>query len=268
MKKTLLYLFIFIAIQIFASYIVWGVWSVVDGMSVRETLHLLGSGKMSPSADMMIAASAAYSVVTLLLFVRCKWFPMSSGYMKGRSSITLLWCAILSVGTIVPSMALQELLPNLQNNMEEIFDALMTKPSGYLVIGIFAPVVEEMVFRGAMINALRQQFKGIWVPILITALLFALVHLNPAQMPHAFLIGILLGWLYCKFGSIVPGVVVHWVNNTIAYVVYYLLPASRDGKLMDIFGSEQRIILAIIFSLMILGPALYQLIKTRPSSAS
>lgn len=266
MKKVLLYLVVFIIIQFFASYIVWGVWSVVDGMSVREVLHLLGSGKMSPSADMMIAASAVYSVLTLLLFVRCKWFTMSSGYLKGRSSITLLWCAILAVGTIVPSMALQELLPNLQNNMEEVFDALMTKPSGYLVIGIFAPVVEEMVFRGAMINALREQFKGVWVPILITAVLFALVHVNPAQMPHAFVMGILLGWLYCKFGSIVPGVVVHWVNNTVAYVVYYLLPASRDGKLMDIFGSQQRIALAIIFSLMILCPALYQLIKTRQSS--
>lgn len=263
MKKVLFYLFVFIFIQFFASYIVWGVWYLVEGTPVKEVLHLFGTGKLNPTADMMVAASAVYSLATLLVFVRCKWFTVTKSYIESRPMTAMLWCGVLSLGTIIPAMALQELLPELDNNMKDVFESLMTKPTGYLVIGILAPVVEEVVFRGAMISALREHFKGIWGPVLITAALFALVHLNPVQIPHAFLVGILLGWLYCKFGTIIPGVVVHWVNNTVAYVVYFLVPASRDGKLIDIFGSEQRVLLAVVFSLMIFCPALFQLIHTR-----
>ena len=88
-------------------------------------------------------------------------------------------------------------------------------------------------------------------------MLFSLVHMNPVQMPHAFLIGILLGWLYYRTDSIIPGVVWHWVNNTIAYVVYNL--TNTDETLLEFFGSQQRVLMAVGFSLMIFLPALYQL---------
>ena len=81
--------------------------------------------------------------------------------------------------------------------------------------------------------------------------------MNPVQMPHAFLIGILLGWLYYRTDSIIPGVVWHWVNNTIAYVVYNL--TNTDETLLEFFGSQQRVLMAVGFSLMIFLPALYQL---------
>lgn len=263
MKKTLFYFFAFALIQVFVSYLVWGIWTLVLGESLREFLHQLGTGSFAPTADMLITASGVSSVLTLLLFVRCHWFRATRGNLPRRPWAIMLWCAVLSAGTIVPSMALEELLPDLPNNMEDTFHALMVSPSGYLMVGIFAPVVEEVAFRGAMITALKEKFSGVWIPVLVSALLFALVHANPAQMPHAFLVGILLGWLYCKFDSIIPGVVVHWANNTIAYIVYFLVPATRDGHLIDVFGSTQRIWLGVVFSLMIFGPALYQLIVSR-----
>ncbi len=266
MKKALLYLFVFACVQIFMSYIVWGAWLLTDGMSLQAVLHALGTGNLSTDANMLIAANAASGIITLLLFVRCHWFSVSSGSLHGQAVSVFFWCAVMTSGTIIPFIALQELLPGLNDNMKEVFDTLMTKPSGYLVMGIFAPLVEEVVFRGAILGALRERMKGTWMPIILTSVLFALIHMNPAQMPHAFLMGLLLGWLCCKFGTIVPSVVVHWVNNTIAYVVYLLIPVSRDGKLIDIFGSQQRIWFALLFSLMIFAPALYQLIHMRGHS--
>ncbi|MCD7757197.1 MAG: CPBP family intramembrane metalloprotease, partial [Clostridiales bacterium] len=82
----------------------------------------------------------------------------------------------------------------------------------------------------------------------------------PAQMPHAFLVGLLLGWMYYRTGSILPGVVVHWVNNTVAYAIYVLMPQTADMGLVEIFGgSRNNIILSIVFSLFILLPGIYQL---------
>jgi len=97
-----------------------------------------------------------------------------------------------------------------------------------------------------------------WLAITISALLFALIHANPAQMPHAFLIGILLGWLYYRTDSVVPGVVYHWVNNSIAYIIYNLYP-NPSLTLADLFGSQRTIAAAVLFSLFILLPSLYQL---------
>jgi hypothetical protein len=83
--------------------------------------------------------------------------------------------------------------------------------------------------------------------------------MNPVQMPHAFLIGLLLGWMYWRTGSILPGIAQHWANNSAAYVIYTFYP-DDDTKLVDVFkGSELHVALALVFSLLILLPAIYQL---------
>ena len=95
--------------------------------------------------------------------------------------------------------------------------------------------------------------------IVLSALFFALVHGNPVQMPHAFLIGLLLGWMYWRTGSIIPSIAFHWVNNSVAYVMYNLYPYP-SLKLADLLGGSQRhVLMAVAFSLLILLPALYQL---------
>jgi membrane protease YdiL (CAAX protease family) len=82
--------------------------------------------------------------------------------------------------------------------------------------------------------------------------------MNPAQTPHAFLIGLLLGWLYYRTDSIVPGVVYHWVNNTVAYVMYNLYP-NPDLTLVELLGTEQKVLMALGCSLLIFLPSLFQL---------
>ena len=54
--------------------------------------------------------------------------------------------------------------------------------------------------------------------ILIASLLFGVVHMNPAQIPFAFLLGAMFGWLYYRTGSLLPGIIGHVLNNSIAAV--------------------------------------------------
>ena len=149
-------------------------------------------------------------------------------------------------------------MPELPNIAEDTFDMIMKDRWGYLVVGLLAPLAEEMVFRGAILRSLLRWKTNPWVGIIISAILFAVIHMNPAQMPHAFLIGLLLGWMYYRTDSIVPGVVYHWINNTVAYVLYNLYP-KPDLTLTDLFGNEQRVLMALGFSLLIFLPALFQL---------
>jgi hypothetical protein len=95
--------------------------------------------------------------------------------------------------------------------------------------------------------------------IAVSAALFALIHFNPAQMPHAFVIGLLLGWMYQRTGSLAPAIAFHWANNTVAYLLFRAYP-DPSLRLIDLFSGQERAVLAAVgFSLLILLPAIYQL---------
>ena len=150
-------------------------------------------------------------------------------------------------------------MPDLPNWVEQEFDMILQNRWGYLSIGLLAPLSEEIVFRGAILKSLlKNSSLPVWGSIALSAFLFALIHMNPAQMPHAFVIGLLLGWMYQRTGSILPGMAYHWANNSAAYALYNIYP-NPDIKLIDILGDVTHVWLAVGFSLLILLPALFQL---------
>ena len=225
---------------------------------MKAVQRLIGMEVSQQNATNMIIAMTASSIIVLVLFLFFRWAEVSRSYVRSRPWATLFWCALAAMGAIIPSSCLQELMPELPNIVEEEFDMILRDRWGYFAIGLLAPVCEELVFRGAVLRALLRWTPRHWLAIAISALLFALIHANPIQMPHAFLVGLLLGWLYYRTDSIVPGIVYHWVNNSIAYVVYNFYP-DPQMKLIDLFGSQRTVAAAVLFSLLILLPALYQL---------
>ena len=219
---------------------------------------LKGQGAVVDASGLIITTALA-DVTTLVLFLLLKWAEVSRHWVRTRPWTVLFWCVLAAFGAIIPSTYLQEMMPELPNWAEREFELIMNNRFGYFVVGLMAPLVEELVFRGAILRALLRWKSNPWIGIVISAVMFSAIHMNPAQMPHAFLIGILLGWMYYRTDSIVPGVVYHWVNNTIAYVLFAFYP-DPDMKLMDFFGGSQRtVLLAVAFSLCILVPSIYQL---------
>ena len=131
-----------------------------------------------------------------------------------------------------------------------------------VAIGVLAPFAEEVVFRGAVLRTLLglMSKKNHWVAIMISAAIFGLAHANVAQFVNALLMGLLLGWMYYRTKSLVPGILLHWVNNTMAYVLSNIMPQS-DGKLIDLFhGDEKTMYYAVGFSLCIMIPSFIQMI--------
>lgn len=255
------YLVVFIAIQVFATFTVGFVWQLVEGDNARTALQTAVSDEVTTNGLAMLLISAVSSVLTILLFMFARWSPFSRDYIRTRPWTLLFWVAILACGTIIPSQWMLELFGlEAPPEMQQMFEKIMRQPAGYFVIGILVPVAEEMVFRGAILRTLLKQWSP-WVAIGVVALLFGLVHGNVAQFIHAFLLGLLLGWLYYRTDSIVPGIVLHWMNNTIAYVLTMLLPQSADCTLVELFGSEQRVWLALACSLCIFLPALFQIVS-------
>lgn len=259
MKKTVFnvvtYTVTFLCIQLLCLWGVQALWSWA---------HPESKGDLSATA--MVIAMALSSVATLALFVLAHWAMVSPTYLRSRPWAVFFWCVLTSIGALVPSVYLQELMPELPNVAEQTFDMILRDRLGYVAIGLLVPLAEELVFRGAVLRELLLRCSRHWVAIALSALIFALVHANPAQMPHAFLIGLLLGWMYYRTRSILPGVVYHWVNNSAAYVLYNLYP-DPTLTLADLFGGNERTVhMAVGFSLLILLPSLYQLwLRLRPA---
>lgn len=245
--KQAFFLFIeFIAIQLIGGYLISTIWR-------------LCSGSAEPSTAQIITTACVTAVFTMILFLMTRAAEVSPRWLRTRPWTVLCWSCVAALGALIPSSWLQEQLPELPNFVEQEFDMILRNRWGYLAVGLLAPLSEELVLRGAILRSLlRSSRLSPWGAIAISAVLFAVVHFNPVQMPHAFLIGLLLGWMYYRTGSILPGVAFHWVNNTVAYVLYNFYPNS-DMKLIDLFGSQRTVAAALLFSLFILLPALYQL---------
>ncbi|MBQ9668234.1 MAG: CPBP family intramembrane metalloprotease [Prevotella sp.] len=259
------YVVVFLGIQGFSSAMVMLVVALTKG---RITENM--------SAQQTILTMILFSVLTVAVFVWARWFRPSASYLRSRPWTVLTWSVIAALGAIVPSMFCQEWLPEwpewiqkIVDETEQQFTELMSTRGGYFVVALLAPVVEEIVFRGAVLRTLLSwQPRRRWLMIGLSALLFAAAHLNPAQMPHAFVIGLLLGWMYSRTDSIVPGIAYHWANNTAAYLLFVFYP-DPSLELRDLFGGQVgRELLAVGFSLCILLPALFQLNQTMKKASS
>ena len=246
MKKAILDVITFLGIQAIVCLIVPMVWGVVTGSSDVTT-------------GMLITTTVIFSLLTIVVFIWAGWTKVSPTWLRTGPWMVLIWSVIAALGLVIPSIWLQEQMPELPNLVEQEFDMILKDRWGYLAISLLAPLAEEIVFRGAALRSLLASRLSPLAAILISALLFAVAHLNPAQMPHAFLVGLLLGWMYWRTGSILPGMVYHWANNSSAYIFYAFYP-NPDIKLIGVFkGSELHVYMALGFSLLILLPALYQL---------
>ena len=180
------------------------------------------------------------SLVMVVSTLAMSWHLLHHGYVglkrDNYKSLTPLVLGV-SVVFIFSAMYVLNLLieqTGLPNTMEDTFLAMSRNPMGILSITLLGPMLEELLFRGAIQGELQRQMKP-WKAIIVSSLLFGLVHMNPAQIPFAFLLGMLFGWLYYRTGSLLPGLVGHVLNNSVATVNMYL---NGDATIEEQMSSD------------------------------
>ena len=96
MKKALIYTIAFLCIQVLSSLIVTAVAGLLD----------------HPSPVLMqIVTMALFSVVTLIVFLKLKWAVVSKSYVRSKPWLVLFWAVVAAVGSIIPSVFLQDMFP-------------------------------------------------------------------------------------------------------------------------------------------------------------
>jgi sodium transport system permease protein len=128
--------------------------------------------------------------------------------------------------TIIVSMLgqlINHFFPFPQHYLEQLEGLFKLDSSIYMMlfaIAVMPAICEEVLFRGFMIRFYESY--GARNAILISALLFGIFHLDPFRLLPTFLLGILLGYLTLRSGSILPAMFSHFINNGFAlFIVTY-----------------------------------------------
>jgi membrane protease YdiL (CAAX protease family) len=102
---------------------------------------------------------------------------------------------------------------------KDIADEFGTVPMQILLIAIAAPISEEVCFRGMLFGGLRERWPRI-AAALISGLIFGGLHAltGLSAVPPLIAFGFILALLYEKTGSIVPGILLHMLNNSVALI--------------------------------------------------
>lgn len=121
---------------------------------------------------------------------------------------------------------------------------------------IIAPVTEELLFRGFVLNALSPVDRTFG--LVATSLLFGLMHGNFNQMFNGFLLGLLLGYIALKSGSIIPSIIVHMIANANAMFCSYFYEYKLAGSQgMEAAGTAEMIHLGVLLVIGIVGAVIF-----------
>ena len=122
-----------------------------------------------------------------------------------------------------------------------------------IFVGILSPIIEEMMFRGIMLNKLRRY--GDKVAIVTTALLFGLFHANFSQFFYATVLGLIFAYVTLKTGTIKYSIILHiFVNMMGSFIIPLII---GDGSNLVAYGC----VLFLVLLISIIGLVL--LIKDR-----
>lgn len=122
--------------------------------------------------------------------------------------------SILLILSIIPFPA--EWLTLLEDNSQLILESPML--IRVLSVAIVAPLAEEIIFRACIQGSLQRGMPK-WAAIVIASLVFGVMHGTPIGIIYASVLGVLMGWLYAEFDSIVPSMLFHFTYNLTSLLI-------------------------------------------------
>ena len=159
------------------------------------------------------------------------------GKLGGVAFFLLAAVAMLLLSVVVEPTTSLIPMPDMIRQVFE--DAFINSKLWDMIVStcILAPLCEEFLCRGMMLRGMLGQMRP-GRAIFWSALIFAVMHMNPWQSIPAFIIGLFFGWVYWKTHSLWVTIFMHCVNNSLATVTSRLLPDMPvDAGLKDLLPS-------------------------------
>jgi sodium transport system permease protein len=167
--------------------------------------------------------------------------------------------AVVSVGVSLVESTFLPMSPEMKAEMARQMAEFFPTPTNaiewmsILFIGAISPAIcEELLFRGFILQGLRTSLRP-WVAIAVTALLFGVLHMSIYRLAGTTALGVLMGILVWRSGSILPAMWFHALNNAIALAVGFLVPDNPGASWTSMLPVALPGVIAFAVGLFLLG---------------
>jgi uncharacterized protein len=183
------------------------------GISISHVL----SGLITVKAGAILAG---FSVITLFLGPRFQF-------------LLLLPLAVACCGVTIVASELGNILHWIRPIPSEYLDFINQLFGqnfwGVLfTIGVVAPVVEELLFRGVILDGLQIRYS-LKTAVIVSSALFAITHILPHAVVNAFLLGFFFAWLKLKTGSLRLCIIAHALYNSVPLILTQFVSVQIPG---------------------------------------
>lgn len=285
-KHPLLQLIAFIGLSIVSSIIIMLI-GLIGGIifSGGELLDSLMQNTQSEQyisymKFLQLLSHLGMFIIPAIIFARLAGGKILEYYtLKNSGKVLAIFIAILIVAFAQPLISLLTewnaniSLPESMSETElwikkseldatritELF--LSTKMIGGLLFNIFLialiPAIgEELVFRGILQKLLQKWMKNPWIAIFITAFVFSSFHMQFYGFIPRLLLGFVLGYLFYRSGKLWISILVHFVNNAGAVILYYLFAKGSINTHPDLLFNFNDNIPILILSIFLFAGSL------------
>lgn len=242
MKTAIKLALIYLAMQILSAFVVTP-FTMLYAYLVR--------GDVEKSNEFSLAPMMLLGFVFMTIYLWKKGFLSGDKQLYSPVSASyLLWSGVMGISMIFLFDFLMSYLTFLPDWLSDTFNLLQSGWLGIACVAILGPILEELLFRGAITKVLLKKYNPV-AAILISGLIFGIFHMNPAQIVVATLIGFVLAWIYYKTRSLIPCILIHILNNSLS--VYLSLNFPDVESTTDLIGRPVYLIcmiLAILFFIL------------------
>jgi len=197
-----------------------------------------------------LLCNALFLLGTAVFYNRSKTYLSFANRMKVRplNSKAVPFIICLGVSAMFTVNLVLGLIPFPESWMEMLSDNsdMITSASMLMqvvCVGLISPIAEEVIFRGLMLTTLKKSMHP-WVAIVLSSIVFGVVHGNPIGIIYATGMGILMGWLFHKTKSIVASCIFHMIYNLVSLFAIYI---SETMLVLITFLSLAIFVVCIVF---------------------
>lgn len=155
------------------------------------------------------------------------------GFLKNLSKLSFWGIFVTGMITMTSAVLFLNclaawLMPSTSAVFNEVMDVAMgdNPVISLIIVSVLAPIAEEMLLRGVVLNRSKLSF-GMAGCVILNAILFGIFHMNPIQFIYVLPMGAFLAYLAYRYNSIIPAIAGHFIHNTFATFVpmkYISLP--------------------------------------------
>ena len=238
--------FLWIGISLFIGLLLSGLVGIALNKAGFEPIYIqLISYPILFIPSMLLASSLSRRNM-----FRDKENPLDKNNYWSVKQVLIAAISMLAAGFVIDGINL--ILPPMPEDFKEVMLTLKEGPVwvSILCVGIFAPFMEEWLCRGIILRGLLGKINAP-AALIISALFFGVIHGNIWQGAPAFFIGILLGFIYYKSGSLKLTMWMHAIHNLVALTLMKIPSLEAAETYFDIFPSVWTYGIAMTASIVI-----------------